>query len=69
MDGIKRIRKRTGFCHVIFVGSLDVLLKTVEAWENGRNKTEGTVLRLLKVACADQISLYNEFRCRLYGKK
>jgi putative transcriptional regulator len=40
-DDIKQIRQKTGLSQVVFAGSLDVSPKTVEAWENGRNKPEG----------------------------
>jgi len=42
-DDIKQIRQKTGLSQVIFAGSLGVGVpspKTVEAWENGRNKPE-----------------------------
>jgi putative transcriptional regulator len=37
-DDIKRIRQKTGLSQVVFASSLGVSPKTVEAWENGRNK-------------------------------
>ena len=48
-EDIKRIRQKTGLSQVIFAGSLGVSPKTVEAWENGRNKPEGDSRRLLEV--------------------
>jgi putative transcriptional regulator len=48
-DEIKRIRQGTGLSQVMFAGSLGVSPKTVEAWENGRNKPEGATLRLLEI--------------------
>ena len=45
---IKRIRKKTGLSQVIFAGSFGVSPKTVEAWENGRNKSEGAPAVYLK---------------------
>ena len=48
-EDIKQIRKKTGLSQVVFAGSLGVSLKTVEAWENGRNKPEGASRRLLEV--------------------
>ena len=50
---IKRIRQKTGLSQVVFAGSLGVSPKTVEAWENGRNKPEGASRRLLEVVRDD----------------
>jgi putative transcriptional regulator len=50
---IKRIRQKTGLSQVIFASSLGVSPKTVEAWENGRNKPEGASRRLLEVVRDD----------------
>ena len=52
-DDIKKIRKRTGLSQVMFAGSLGVSPKTVEAWENGRNKPEGASRRLLEIVRDD----------------
>jgi putative transcriptional regulator len=52
-DDIKRIRQKTGLSQVIFAGSLGVSPKTVEAWENGRNKPEGASRRLLEIVRDD----------------
>ena len=52
-DDIKRIRQRTGLSQVMFAGSLGVSPKTVEAWENGRNKPEGASRRLLELVRDD----------------
>jgi len=46
---IKLIRQRTGLSQVMFAGSLGVSPKTIEAWENGRNKPEGSSRRLLEI--------------------
>ena len=48
-NDIKRIRQKTGLSQVLFAGSLGVSPKTVEAWENGRNKPEGASRRLLEI--------------------
>jgi putative transcriptional regulator len=48
-DDIKQIRKNTGLSQVTFAGTLGVSPKTIEAWENGRNKPEGAARRLLEV--------------------
>lgn len=50
---IKLIRQRTGLSQVMFAGSLGVSPKTVEAWENGKNKPEGASRRLLEVVRDD----------------
>jgi len=50
---IKRIRQGTGLSQVMFAGSLRVSPKTVEAWENGRNKPEGASRRLLEIVRDD----------------
>jgi len=52
-DDIKQIRQRTGLSQVMFAGSLGVSPKTVEAWENGRNKPEGASRRLLEIVRDD----------------
>jgi putative transcriptional regulator len=52
-DDIKQIRKRTGLSQVMFAGSLGVSPKTVEAWENGRNRPDGASRRLLEVVRDD----------------
>ena len=50
---IKRIRQKTGLSQVMFANSLGVSPKTIEAWENGRNKPEGASRRLLEVVRDD----------------
>jgi putative transcriptional regulator len=52
-EDVKQIRRSTGLSQVMFAGSLGVSPKTVEAWENGRNKPEGTSRRLLEVVRDD----------------
>ncbi len=52
-EDIKRIRQKTGLSQVVFAGSLGVSPKTVEAWENGRNKPEGASRRLLEIVRDD----------------
>ena len=52
-DDIKRIRQKTGLSQAMFAGSLGVSTKTVEAWENGRNKPEGASRRLLEIVRED----------------
>ena len=50
---IRQIRQKTGLSQVMFAGSLGVSPKTVEAWENGRNKPEGASRRLLEIVRDD----------------
>jgi len=52
-DDIKEIRQKTGLSQVTFAGSLGVSPKTVEAWENGRNKPDGASRRLLEIVQDD----------------
>jgi len=48
-EDIKKIRKSVGLSQVVFASSLGVSKKTVEAWERGRNKPEGSSRRLLQI--------------------
>lgn len=50
---IKAIRKNTGLTQVVFAKYMGVSVKTVEAWEAGRNHPEGTACRLLALTKAD----------------
>jgi putative transcriptional regulator len=50
---IKQIRQSTGLSQIMFAGSLGVSPKTIEAWENGRNKPEGASRRLLELVRDD----------------
>jgi len=50
---IKQIRQKTGLSQVIFARSLGLSTKTVEAWENGRNKPDGASRRLLEIVRDD----------------
>ena len=52
-DEIKAIRKNAGFTQVIFAQYMGVSVKTVEAWEAGRNHPEGAACRLLALTKAD----------------
>ncbi|MDR1625856.1 MAG: helix-turn-helix domain-containing protein [Spirochaetia bacterium] len=52
-EDIRQIRRKTGLSQVMFAGSLGVSPKTVEAWENGRNKPEGASRRLLEIVRDD----------------
>jgi putative transcriptional regulator len=48
-EEIKKIRLETGLSQHLFASTLGVSPKTVEAWENGRNKPEGASRRLLEI--------------------
>lgn len=50
---IKKIRKSTGFTQVLFAQFMGVSVKTVEAWESGRNHPEGAACRLLALTKGD----------------
>lgn len=46
---IKAIRKNTGLTQVSFARYMGVSVKTVEAWESGRNHPDGAACRLLMI--------------------
>lgn len=48
-EEIKAIRKETGLTQKKFAAYLGVSVKTVEAWECGRNHPEGSTCRLLSI--------------------
>ena len=50
---IKSIRQSTGFTQSVFAQYMGVSVKTVEAWEAGRNHPEGAACRLLALTKAD----------------
>ena len=50
---IKEIRRNTGLTQVLFAKYLGVSLKTVEAWEAGRNQPSGSASRLLSITKND----------------
>ena len=50
---IKEIRNNTGLTQVLFAKYMGVSVKTVEAWESGRNHPEGTAYRLLSLTRND----------------
>lgn len=52
-DEIKAIRKNTGLTQVLFAKYLGVSLKTVEAWEAGRNQPNGSACRMLSLTKND----------------
>ncbi len=51
---VKKIRKATGFSQKAFAGYLGVSLKTVEAWEAGRNTPSGSASRILNMMEMDE---------------
>lgn len=52
-DEIRTIRKSTGMTQVLFAKYIGVSVKTVEAWEAGRNHPEGAACRLLSMTKSD----------------
>ena len=50
---IKEIGNSTGLTQVLFAKYMGVSVKTVEAWEAGRNRPEGTACRLLTLTRKD----------------
>ncbi len=46
-DEIKRIRNETGMTQALFAKYMGVSVKTVEAWESGKNHPVGSARRLL----------------------
>lgn len=50
---IKDIRKNAGMTQVLFAKYLGVSVKTVEAWEAGRNQPNGTACRMLSITKKD----------------
>ena len=50
---IKEIRNRTGLTQVLFARYMGVSVKTVEAWEAGKNHPEGAACRLLSLTRVD----------------
>ena len=52
-DEIKDIRENAGMTQALFAKYLGVSLKTVEAWEAGRNQPSGSACRLLSITKKD----------------
>lgn len=52
---IKTIRQSTGLTQKKFALYLGVSVKTVEAWESGRNHPEGSACRLLSITRQDPL--------------
>ncbi len=52
-EEIKAIRQGTGLTQMLFAKFMGVSVKTVEAWEAGRNHPEGAACRLLALTQND----------------
>ncbi len=46
---VKAIRNKLNLSQTIFAAALGVSIKTVEAWETGRNKPNGSAQRILQI--------------------
>jgi putative transcriptional regulator len=54
-DEIRSIRNSTGLTQRTFAEYMGVSIKTVEAWEAGRNRPEGAACRLLALTKSDPL--------------
>ncbi len=54
---IKAIRHSIGASQSLFAGIMGVSIKTVEAWEAGRNQPEGSSRRLLAMIQSDPATI------------
>ncbi len=52
-EEIRTIRMNTGLTQMLFAKYMGVSVKTVEAWESGRNHPEGAACRLLAMTRKD----------------
>lgn len=52
-EEIREIRNKTGLTQVLFAKYMGVSVKTVEAWEAGRNQPDGAARRLLAITRAN----------------
>ena len=50
---IKEIRNSTGLTQALFAKYMGVSIKTVEAWEAGRNHPDGAACRMLSITRAN----------------
>lgn len=48
-NDVKNIRKNMNMTQKQFSKSFGVSIKTIEAWENGRNRPNGVAMRLLEI--------------------
>ena len=58
---VKDIRKKMDMTQKQFSETLGVSVKTIEAWENGRNKPTGVAMRLLEI-CKKKPELFVEVK-------
>lgn len=58
---VKNIRKRMSMTQKQFSEAFGVSVKTVEAWENGRNRPNGVAMRLLEI-CEKNPNLFVELK-------
>ena len=58
-EKIKSIRNTLNLSQMIFAEAIGVSIKTVEAWESGRNKPQGPAIRMLQVLESDERFLEN----------
>ncbi|MCK1986051.1 MULTISPECIES: helix-turn-helix domain-containing protein [unclassified Peribacillus] len=56
---VKNIRKRMSMTQKQFSEAFGVSVKTIEAWENGRNRPNGVAMRLLEI-CEKNPDLFVE---------
>lgn len=56
-EEIKQIRTEIGYTQALFAEYFGVSLKTVEAWESGRNKPSGPSRRLLALITNKKIAI------------
>jgi putative transcriptional regulator len=58
---IKSIRNNLNLSQTIFAAALGVSIKTVEAWESGKNKPNGSAVRILQLLEKDRnfLETYN----------
>ena len=64
-DEIKGIRVKNAMTQRVFANFMGVSVKTVEAWESGRNRPNGSAARLMQVLAQEKIKLYTreDLRC------
>jgi putative transcriptional regulator len=48
-DRIKKIRESLNLSQMLFAEAMGVSIKTIEAWEAGRNKPQGPASRFLQL--------------------
>lgn len=52
-ENIRSLRNKLNLSQLIFAEAIGVSIKTVEAWESGRNKPQGPALRILQLLEAE----------------